>query len=547
MTRREGPKWATVQRPLLSASLALGLTLALVPMGSPAVAAAERPRNLPTSCNSALAVAERFGATPRSTAEADVIVFGGVPVRVAGSEVDYSIYRDEAPTWSAWFWSWAWLVTWVRDGDPSRAVDIAVAWSRGAPDPGLKADRKVTTRSGWSEGMVTQRTETITCLWAATRDERLIPVMEALAKANLDPDRYYGRPGRPPHNHGAMANFALLRAGTVFDRPDWVSAAFARFTRDFPEVFAECGAHAEQSAPYLVHNHKLWTRVVRTAERFGQVGLADMVASRLRSVDQALSSLTIPGGLIAGIGNGTPTRGFAPMEGAPEHWWCEDRGWAAGRDDWTAPSFHYTLRFGPAVRFHGHDDHGSMTWWVAAGGGVEVLVDRGNRPKDTGIREREWYRSKAAHNTFSPSDVDYNTRSAATRQFAPEGAVFEVRDRHGRSGTERVRNLRITSDTLTVRDTGKSTEGRMWKQVWHLHPDWKVYGGDEPNVVARHPQGLLLTLDCQEVQGENARKLTPRVTSTNHYPAGKAALTLTCQVQGKQALVATTVAVVERP
>ena len=43
--------------------------------------------------------------------------------------------------------------------------------------------------------------------------------------ANLDVNRYYGLPKIHPHNHGVMANIALIGSADVLNQPTLIDAA----------------------------------------------------------------------------------------------------------------------------------------------------------------------------------------------------------------------------------------------------------------------------------------------------------------------------------
>jgi hypothetical protein len=107
--------------------------------------------------------------------------------------------------------------------------------------------------------------------------------------------------------------------------------------------------------------------------------------------------------------------------------WCRETGWAAD----TVDGSHFTLRFGPAVDFHGHQDHGGLTWFAL---GTPVLSDRGLFSKDRGARY-DFAHSMAAHSVFEPvASPKYDPETAATRISDTE---FDVRD--SADGIERQR------------------------------------------------------------------------------------------------------------
>ena len=504
-----------------------------------------------TRCARPLAVAERFETDASALESTGEITFGGRQVPLTSPQ-EFLAGPPRGVAWDLWFHSWSWLAEIARAVHPSTAVDHAVAWHEANPDVGGAAPRHEQRMRGWTEGAVTQRMTTVTCLWSVTRDERLLPVMRALAEANLDETRYYGRPHFAPHNRGAMANLALIAAGEEFDEPQWVSAALGRLSVDFPEVFAECGMDREQSASYFKHNHRLWLRAAAIVGQQGDDSLVSLMGQRLDAAGTALRALTAPTGSLAAIGDGSPVPGLPPNPDEDSHWWCPERGWAAGRDSWRDPSMHYTARFGPAMSAHGHDDHGSLTWWVGIDGGVSVLVDRGNPPKDRDPTRRLWARSKAAHNTFAPKGLDYRTSSSGSRQVSDDTvglAVIDVSLYRG-VGRERHAIFSLKTPELEVTDSGSATHPVTWVQAWHLAPDWRVTHVSGGIATAVHARGSVLTLTCTAMSDQRSTHVRMRLLSVPHFDsrgAERAAAAVSCEARGSSVSIRTRLIVTPRP
>lgn len=498
--------------------------------------------SLPVACARPIAVAERY-ATDVSTLSTDGrIAFGGDRVTVTGPDAEYLRHDPSRVAWSQWLRSWAWLTEVARSVDPTLAVDIAVAWHEAVPDPGGAAPLDTLRARGWTEGIVTPRMILVNCLWAMTGDERLRPVMEGLVAANLDPARYYGRPRFAPHNHGAMANFALISAADAFGRPEWVRAAVERFAADFPEAYAACGADREQSAAYLIHNRRLWLRAAVAVAEHGDPGLARRIERRIAALDAGLRALTLPDGLLPAIGDGSAVAGLSPTGEGDLHWWCPERGWAAGRDAWSGTRVHYTARFGPAMTAHGHDDHGSLTWWAQ---GVPVLVDRGNPAKDTDPAKQAWADSKFAHSTFAARGRDYRASTAATRRLGRDRVtITTVEDARGQGITrERTVVIDLREPRLVVTDMGRARTRVTWAQTWHLDPQWGRVSVAGTVATARHPGGQVLTLSCERIDGSPA---VVRVLDVPHYGARGAkvgARAVVCEARGREVALRTVLAV----
>jgi len=293
---------------------------------------------MPSSCISALQVADKYQTDVSKLATDGSITFGGVKIRVSGSDAEFRTHDRIRRTWNFWFRSWVWLAAAAaREGLVTEAVDVAAAWHVAVPDPGSKADRDTLAALGWNEGIVTKRMTVLLCLWDVSKDERLRGVIADLAEVNLDVRRYYGRPERPPHNHGAMANFALIGVGEALERQDWIDAALDRMEVDFPEVYAACGADREQSSAYMDHNHQLWQRAADKSTSSGRLRFASAIEEQLREVRRGLRALTVPGGRLVRVGDGIAKDGFPVVAADSTTWWCQEGGWAAGRDPGGTP------------------------------------------------------------------------------------------------------------------------------------------------------------------------------------------------------------------
>ena len=516
--------------------------------GGVAVAANDPPK----SCRDLLRMSERYAADFTDFDVTGAIIFGGTRIVLQGPNADYGINDPARRTWTQWFRSWVWLGPLVAMGRTEDAVRLATEWHAAVPDPGSRSSRGDLWATGWSEGAVTQRMQSLLCVWQATRDPALVPVMTDLARANMDPMRYYGPPRRPPHNHGTMANFALLRAGQALKVPSWIDVAIQRFDVAVRRVFDECGSDAEQSSSYLAHNLRLWERVLRVAEILDLARLGDVLQQRLPAVRHALASLTMPGGRVPVVGDGSVNQGLAPVRGTPTQWWCPSRGWAAGRDSWERPRVHYTLHFGAAPRFHGHDDHGSLTWWTDVNGGALVLTDRGPAPKDSPTAVTEFAQSKASHSVLYPAQSTWTSSSSASREATTTSWRFTVSDGSRKADAYRTRTIDIRRDrpVLVVTDEGHGTRRQGWRQTWQLHPDWQPAMNTSWGVIARHPNGSVLQAICawstggkRELQFPDLARV-PDYASTDTQTTGLAA---TCQRSGHDVRVSTVLAVGATP
>ena len=492
---------------VLGVLAALALTVGAVQ--APAVARPSDHVTMPGLCNSPFNVASMRGYDISRVESDRILVYDGVQVKL--DRQGWRTTHPQDPSWVLWFQSLNWLVPLALE-DPKTAIAIFEERDRLLPDPGTSADRQTRKAIGWTQGQFRTRLETATCLYALTGNARLIPIATRLARANSDPWRYPGPPRREVHNHGTMSNIALVQAGRAFDRPEWISLAEKRFARDLPEVFSACGMMWEQSSTYQDHNVSLWDRAARIMH-------VDLTKPKF-----ALGALVRPDGVLEAIGDGQPRYEMTPNGGSL---WCEKAGWAAGTLN---DSTHFTLRFGPKVAYHGHRDHGSMTWFAF---GTPVLSDRGLYDKRRDARFA-FAEGMSGHSVFEPVGFPrYNPDTAGTRVSNREFVVADAAD-----GISRERFVEFGTGTLKVRDRGSgATE---WIQHWQLAPGWRP----TPTGAVHAERGLTLTLDCPRMKAV-------KVESFTAWRTAEVAWDLQCRVEADrkrgQARQATTLTVTPAP
>ncbi len=457
---------------------ALAATLLVAP---PVQARPSDSVTMPGACRDSFNVASYRGFDVSQVAERRVVEFDGKVVRL--DRKNWAADNPRDPSWTLWFHSLAWIVPLALD-DSETAIRVFMERDRYLPDPGPSTDNRLRRPMGWTQGQFRNRLETATCLYYLTRDPRLLPITEQLVEANMDPVRYPGPPNSPVHNHGAMSNVALMQASRAFGVQEWADVALKRFRRDLPDVFETCGMMREQSSTYQEHNLSLWNKV------------AQVLGVDLTEEERALGALVRPDGVLESIGDGQPDSGLSPNG---ESLWCRETGWAAGM----VGDAHFTLRFGPSMKHHGHRDHGGITWFAL---GTPVLSDRGLFSKERGSRY-EYAHSMAAHSVFEPVGFPkYDPYTTGTRVSAREFVLADSGD-----GLSRERRIEVGSTRLVVRDRG--TGARKWIQHWQLAPGWRPAPGG-----AVHDQaGLRLSVDCPSVKAVKVEAFTAWRTSVDAW------------------------------
>ena len=378
---------------------------------------------------------------------------------------------DNHPPTSQMFHTSAWVTALLKN-NPGKAVDLLLEQYRARLDTGVST-AKIRVSHGWSESQVTKRMWTVLCVLKATRDERLLPVLERLANANMDQERYYGPPLRHAHNHGVFANEVLYAAGTYLGNDRWRTVAKDRLLDMLPDFFERCGMAYEQSSTYHALNVRLWERQLRNFDNIDP-------DSELRAPRAALAALARPDGQVEPIGDGEwgkwDLEKLIDVGATPGgNKWCAETGWSAnhlniGSDDIS----HVVLRFGPSKALHGDDDATSVTWWTGSrsGDGVAVLSERGMYSKHQNARY-DFVNSDAAHSVLSRVGAPFTGDAAGRRLKNPKMATAQVKVAPDSGAYTRTLSYSATAPVLAVSDrvTG-STKGRGFTQYWQLAPKW---------------------------------------------------------------------------
>ncbi len=376
-----------------------------------------------------------------------------------------------SPVWRLYFqgFMWAGYVVHTQD-DPvvtSRVIDLAVEFTRVNRDTG-------TSTRGWDEGTNLRREQQLNCLYSLTQDPRLIPAITMSAAANMDMKRYYGLPNTPPHNHGLMANLALLESGTLLSKPTWRQVAISRLVRDSAGAFTPSGVSIEQASEYWRANSVAWAAVADLLEEQGTDETAAASAAlraRLIKVTSALAYATTPTGVLVPYGDSsamandpTPQRLGVFRDDAA--------GIITGRWAWSDPntSF-YMIRYGGRRWAHGHEDRGSIVWQTR---GVPVLIDPGKFSYDPGPYST-FAKAPLAHNTFIARGgarfVPTAAVVVAAKHFSGPAHTVVLSDKQYGAAHTRSLVVNNTARSLTVSDSSAFTRTT---QTFQLDRGWAL-------------------------------------------------------------------------
>ncbi len=346
-------------------------------------------------------------------------------------------------------WAGALVTLAQRTGDTALQESIvfgAAATLAWWPDTGSRIDHV------WNEGANLRRQQSLNCLYGLTQDTRLVPVMEAVASANMDPLRYYGPPAHPAHNHGLMANMALLDAADLLGRPAWATFALARIDAAVDGSFTPAGLSVEQSSAYDDAIVAAWgesSTLLRASGAAARIAVAGHIERVLVRARGALQQLAQPDGVPVPFGDAqAPPLALVPS--ATTRFVDTRAGVLTGRWSWTGQTDFYAARFGSARRMHGHEDRMSFVWWA---GRRPVVVDPGFLTGAPGAT-RTWTISQAAHSVpvvrgrlFVPAAVislSQRTATGLVDRFVLTGSPYGVRQTRTVVVDSRRHSVRVT-------------------------------------------------------------------------------------------------------
>jgi Heparinase II/III-like protein/Heparinase II/III N-terminus len=380
-------------------------------------------------------------------------------------------YAD--PGWQLQFLSLAWLRPLAQrayNDNQKQSLDVVVeqvlTFHRQNPDPG-------DNRYGWDEGTALRRLQTENCLYALTRDARLVPAIQADVAVQYS-DRFYGPPLHAVHNHGVMADLYVLEAADLLGRTAWRDRSIARLKSEAPQAFTAAGTSKEQSSSYHVFNVSLWFRVVDAITRYHP---RDPAIAAVRAIaqrgDRVSAWLTEPDGLLTVFGDASRDKGVTRSTWTARTFRDDAAGVVVGRWAWKDPlTSYYVIRYGPPRWAHGQQDRGGITWSAL---GKRILVNPGRAVYDAVGNYRAYAMNPVGHNVAWPTGktldsaewvkVTASNIRAPWHQWATTDALF---------GVKHVRQMSIgrDADQLTVADTFNG--GAAFQQVWHLDPGWTL-------------------------------------------------------------------------
>jgi hypothetical protein len=358
----------------------------------------------------------------------------------------------------------------------------------------------------WESTM--HRTNVLLCarqaVLAGLHVRSLPPQYAWLDQTLLDHARFMTENWGGPSNHGTDESIALFGVGCTLKRPGLKILAMQRLTEAITTAIDPQGSTNEQSAGYAMFNYLLWGRATTALQRCGS-NPGRVIDERRRALADWLALATKSTGELQQVGDAirqTPQGGTGtPLEYAAtlgrhgtkptRRTAVFDAGYVFGRTGWGetrpfAQESTYSIRFGPGRRYHGHDDHMSITY---SSHGRDILIDPGHSGYQLD-KWQTWTKSQAAHNVMTIPSA--NTASVETRlvraAMAPTSEYYTLMDSPA-IGVQRTRDVLVLKDPdlIVTLDRGQSVSDQRYETLWHLAPDQKVTVQSATTAVAAKP------------------------------------------------------------
>ncbi|MEU4294244.1 heparinase II/III family protein [Kribbella sp. NPDC026596] len=453
---------------------------------------------------------------PVSNLYRDTFTWGTTPPYKVGDgkgNINWRVNPDKNPSWYMWLHSLRWLGKGIIAGGKGdrralqRVSTIAHDWVTDNPYS-WKSD------AGAYESTM-HRTNVLICLRQAVLSGLHVPRLPLeyawLDKALLDHAWFLQKNYSGDWNHGTDESLALFGVGCTLGRSDLKKLAADRLTSAIKTSIDTQGSTNEQSTAYAQFNYSLWGRAINVLEQCG-VDPGTTIKARRRELAKWLALATNSLGNLHQIGDSEVVR-TAPVPGTvleyagtlgaqgirpTQRVGIFDAGYIFGRTGWgeTRPFTQestYSIRFGPARKLHGHDDHTSITY---TSHGRDILIDGGH----AGYKVddwRSWAKSEFSHNemtvlsTATAHPVTKLTRSS----LSDTSEFYELQDSLG-AGIDRTRDVLVLKDPdlMVVLDRGTSASSEDYQTLWHLPEDQRVVVNGNSAVASRAGDRVKTTL-----------------------------------------------------
>jgi hypothetical protein len=459
----------------------------------------------------------------------------GLPPYKLGEKIDWGASPYNNRSWEFVFQSLRWMGALVVEYENTgqeryleRAKAIAKDWvAKNAY--GARGTRPYV----WKDHPVSLRTQPLLCLSRHVKEDWLKDSLSVHAKLLSNPRLY-----KKGHNHGIDQDIALMGIGCRYGRKDWADLAAKRLTGTVKLDVDSQGALMEQAPRYAVYVYGR-LQVAMTNMKACDRKVPATIASRAEALKDFIAHATMPNGYMVPIGDGTADTEPKLEIGTPGKKVKTYRaGYVFGRTAWGKPdSAYYSIRFGPGMKYHGHEDHLGVTYFAQ---GHDILVDGGFHSYEKSSY-RYWTLSPEAHNVPSVVGARFRPRTSAKltkSAYGKDRQSFRLTDQA--YGVSRTRSVLVNhgEDVMAVLDTASG--GKKVRNLWRFDPSLKVTSSKGGRVVledGKFKVTLLQFAGCDPIGGQQVERggklgwvsptyLSKKPTAVVVSPAAKSLLTV---------------------
>ncbi|MFG2075885.1 heparinase II/III family protein [Nonomuraea maritima] len=428
----------------------------------------------------------------------------GLPPYQLGKKINWAASPYRNRSWEYVFQSLRWMGTLVVEYENTgeerylnRATEIAKDWVEHN-----KYGAKGTKPYVWTDHPVSLRTQPLLCLSKHVNASWLKDSLAVHAKLLSDPRLY-----KKGHNHGIDQDIALMGIGCRYGRKEWEDLATRRLTGTVKLDVDSQGALMEQAPRYAVYVYGRLQVAMTNMKSCDRKVPAD-IARRSEALKDFIAHATMPNGYMAPIGDGSADTEPKMETGTPKQQVkVYNAGYVFGRTSWKEPeSAYYSIRFGPGLKFHGHEDHLGVTYFAH---GRDILVDGGFHSYEKSAY-RYWTLSPEAHNVPTVVGERFRPRTASKlvkTSYGDDRQAYRLTDKA--YGVSRTRSVLVNhgDDLMAVLDTASG--GKKVSNLWRFAPDLKLISNSGGKVVlgdGKFKVTLLQFSSCRPVGGQKVER-----------------------------------------
>ena len=460
----------------------------------------------------------------------------GLPSYKLGKKINWNASPYGNRSWEYVFHSLRWMGTLVVEyentGDKrylERAKEITKDWVKNN-----KHGARGTKPYVWKDHPVSLRTQPLVCLSRHVNEGWLKESLAVHAKLLSDPRLY-----KKGHNHGIDQDIALMAIGCRYKRKDWSDLASRRLTGTVKLDVDSQGALMEQAPRYAVYVYGRLQVAMANMKECGRK-VPGEISKRAEALKDFIAHSTQPNGYMVPIGDGSAETEPKMETGTPKEKVRTYRaGYVYGRTAWDRKdSAYYSIRFGPGMKYHGHEDHLGVTYFAQ---GRDILVDGGFHSYEK-TKYRYWTLSPEAHNVPVVEGQRFRPRTASKlvrTKYAKDRQAFRLSDKA--YGVTRTRSVLVNhgDDVMAVLDTASG--GKKVRNLWRFADDLKRVSSKGGKVVLGDGSFKVtlvqLSPSCKPVSGQKVERggklgwvsptyLSKKPATVVVSPAEKALLTI---------------------